>query len=282
MLINNGAHLVLIHPEVVDALRLECHLLKVPETISVAISKTKKKVKMTLHHYVKFVVTSIDNAWTLKTVHAIIAPGLCMPVILGLLFLTHNDIVTDHKERSCIDKKTGYNLMNPTPVVPPPSSWMHAKDQIKFTKAAKKATLAELTTVCQKRIEEKCLVFEEVNDVDIVAAIKDAIEIIALREKLKSVEKEIKQEFRQVFKEIPHVKDLPTDYMACIKLRDAEHTITNRTYACPHKYREAFKTLIGQYLEAGRIRPSSSAFALPCFIIPKADPMVLPRWVNDF
>ena len=282
MLIDNGAHLVLIRPEVVDALRLERHLQKVPETVSIAISKTKKTFKMTLHHYVKFVVTSIDNAWTSKTVHAIIAPSLCMPVILGLPFLTHNDIVTDHKERSCIDKKTRYNLMNPTPVVPPPPPRMCAKDQIKFTKAAKKATLAELTSVCQKRIEEKHLVFEEVNDVDVVAAIKDAIEIIALREKLKSVEKEIKQEFRQVFEEIPHVKDLPTDYMARIKLRDAECTIANRTYTCPHKYREAFKTLIGQHLEAGRIRPSSSAYASPCFIIPKADPSVLPRWVNDF
>ena len=117
---------------------------------------------------------------------------------------------------------------------------------------------------------------------DVVAAIKDAIEIIALREKLKSVEKEIKQEFRQVFEEIPYVKDLPTDYMACIKLRDAECMIANGTYTCPRKYREAFKTLIGQHLEVGRIRPSSSAYASPCFIIPKADPTVLPRWVNDF
>lgn len=44
-LINNGAHLVLICPMVVDALRLECHLLKVPETVSVAISKQKRKLK---------------------------------------------------------------------------------------------------------------------------------------------------------------------------------------------------------------------------------------------
>ena len=164
-----------------------------------------------------------------------------------------------------------------------PYQRMHAKDQIKFTKAAKKATLAELTAVCQKRIEEKRLVFKEVKDVDVVVAIMDAIEVIALWEKLKTVKRDIKQEFRQVFEEIPHVKDfLPTDYMARIKLRDAECTIANRMYACPWKYREAFKTLIGQHLEAGRIRPSSSAYASPCFIIPKADPTVLPRWVNDF
>ena len=159
---------------------------------------------------------------------------------------------------------------------------MRAMDQIKFTKAAKKATLAELTVVCQKRIEEKKLVFEEVKDVNIIVAIKDAINNIALRERLETVEKKIKAKFQQVFEEIPHVKDLPTDYMAHIKLKDTECTIANRTYPCPQKYREVFKTLISQHLEAGRIRPSSLAYASPCFIIPKADPTVLPRWVNDY
>ena len=246
MLIDNGAHLVLIHPEVVEALKLKHHPLKVPETVSIAISENnKKKVKMTLHHYVKFEVTSLDNAWTSKTVHAIITPGLCMPVILGLPFLIHNDIVTDHKARSCIDKKCGYNLLNPVPVSPPRAPRMHARDQIKFTKAAKKASLAELTAVCQKRINEKKLVFEDVKDVDVVVAIKDAICSIALKEKLKKIENKIKMEFRQVFEEIPHVKDLPMDYVAHIKLKEAEHTIANRTYSCPRKYRDAFKTLIG-------------------------------------
>jgi hypothetical protein len=51
---------------------------------------------------------------------------------------------------------------------------------------------------------------------------------------------------------------------------------------CPRKYREAWRTLIEQHLEAGRIRPSCSAHASPAFIIPKADPTVLPRWVNDY
>ena len=70
--------------------------------------------------------------------------------------------------------------------------------------------------------------------------------------------------------------------MARITLKDANKTIANRSYPCPRKYKEAFQTLIQQHLDAGRIRPSSSAYASPCFIIPKADPTVLPRWVNDF
>ena len=35
-------------------------------------------------------------------------------------------------------------------------------------------------------------------------------------------------------------------------------------------------------LNSGFIRPSSSAFASPSFIIPKANPTVLPRWVCDY
>ncbi|PSR72228.1 hypothetical protein PHLCEN_2v11903, partial [Hermanssonia centrifuga] len=53
-------------------------------------------------------------------------------------------------------------------------------------------------------------------------------------------------------------------------------------YECPKKYREAWKTLLQQHLAAGQIRPSSSPHASPAFLIPKADRVVLPRWVNDY
>jgi len=132
-LVDNGAHLVLIRPEVADELHLQRHPLKTPEIVSVAIEDGKKKEKMTLYDYVKFTVTSMDNVWTSKVIHALVAPGLCMPIILGLPFLIHNDIVTDHAERSCVDKKTGYNFLNPAPVSPPPPPRMRAKEQIKFT-----------------------------------------------------------------------------------------------------------------------------------------------------
>lgn len=69
---------------------------------------------------------------------------------------------------------------------------------------------------------------------------------------------------------------------ARIMLKDASKTITTRTYSCPRKYHDAWKTLIQQHLDAGRIRPSSSQHASPAFIIPKADKTALPRWVNDY
>ena len=58
--------------------------------------------------------------------------------------------------------------------------------------------------------------------------------------------------------------------------------MATRNYSCPRQYREAFATLIQQRLDLGFIWLSSSAFASPSFIIPKADKTVLPRWVCDY
>ena len=68
-LIDNGAHVVLIRPEVVDELGLKRHLLPVPEPVDVAITDGKKKKKKMLTEYVKLSITSVDNAWTSRTVH---------------------------------------------------------------------------------------------------------------------------------------------------------------------------------------------------------------------
>jgi len=67
-----------------------------------------------------------------------------------------------------------------------------------------------------------------------------------------------------------------------MKLRDELKLMVARAYSCPRKYREGWKTLIQQHLAAGRIRPSNSDYVSPAFIVPKADPNVLPCWVNDY
>ena len=72
---------------------------------------------------------------------------------------------------------------------------MQAKEQIKFTKAAKKNVLMELTDVCCKRIAENKLTFEEVKDIDVITAIRDAIKVIALKEQLKKHGDDIKEDF---------------------------------------------------------------------------------------
>ncbi len=93
---------------------------------------------------------------------------------------------------------------------------------------------------------------------------------------------DIKAEYKDVFEPINHVDDLPTEVTCSIKLKNADKQIASRSYSCPRKYRQAWKDLIDQHLQAGRIRPSSSPYSSPAFLIPKPDSTVLPRWVNDF
>jgi len=113
-------------------------------------------------------ITSLDCTWTSKTVKALIAPGLCVLVILGLPFLIQNTIVTDHAAHSCIDKTTNYNLLDPLPVSPPAPPKPRLCEQLKETKANKKLALAELLMVCNDHFKE---------DFNIAGAIQDYIEI---------------------------------------------------------------------------------------------------------
>ena len=59
-------------------------------------------------------------------------------------------------------------------------------------------------------------------------------------------------------------------------------TISKCQYNVPCQFRENFAKLIQQHLDSGFIRPSSSTFMSPSFIIPKSDPKVLPRWVCNY
>jgi hypothetical protein len=70
--------------------------------------------------------------------------------------------------------------------------------------------------------------------------------------------------------------------VARIKLKDPNHIIKSHNYACPCKWKDAWCTLLQQHLEAGCICPSSAPVGSGAFIIPNADPTVLPRWVNDY
>jgi len=278
-LIDNGTHLVLICPELMEQLRLKIHKLHKPELIDVAFSKEVNKTE--LYDYVKLSLMSLDVVWTSKSVRAIITPGLCMPIILSLPWLIHNTIVTDHAACTCIDKVTQYDLLNPKPILPPPPK-LKVKEQIKNTKANKKLVLAELMMVCNDRLKNLKLKPEEVKAFDIAGAVQECIEILAGKESLMKHENKLKAEFKPVFEPIPHVDGLPQDVVVEIHIKDTEKTIKSCSYPSPCKYKEAWQILIQQHLDASHIRPSSSPCTSPAFIVPKANPNVLPRWVNNF
>jgi hypothetical protein len=115
-----------------------------------------------------------------------------------------------------------------------------------------------------------------------IAVIRMHIEILSVQSHLLEHANKVKTEYKDVFDPLPHYNNLSMDVYCQINLKDTSQTITTQSYSCPQKYQDAWKTLIQQHLNAGWIRPSSSQYASPVFIVPKSDPTVLPRWVNDY
>jgi hypothetical protein len=91
-----------------------------------------------------------------------------------------------------------------------------------------------------------------VKQVDKVAAVRERIEILAAQKELQHLGEHLKAEFKEVFSEIPHLDELPTDVFCRIKLKDSSKTFQTRSYSTPRKYRD---TLIQQHLDAGQIQP---------------------------
>jgi hypothetical protein len=119
-LFDHGSHAVLISETFASQLGLRRHSLPKPETVELAMQSGKKKVEIELHDWVKIRLSDPSALWTSKSVRAIVAPGLCSPIILGLPFLSHNNIVIDHSTRTAIDKSCGFDLLNPMPPPVPP------------------------------------------------------------------------------------------------------------------------------------------------------------------
>jgi len=251
-LIDNGAHLVLIHPDLITKLNLRKYHLHKPEIIDVTMND-EQKTPSELYDYVKLSLTSLDAIWTSKSVKALITLNLCMPVILRLPFLIHNMIVTNHAARTCIDKTLNYDLLNPLPVFPPPPPKPRLCEQLAETKADKKLMLAELMMVCHDCLKNQKFQPHITEDFNVAGAIRDRIEILATKESLAKQDTAIRSEFKEVFEPILHVDQLPTNVCASIKLKDTEKTIKSRSYPSPWKYKEAWSILIQQHLDAGRI-----------------------------
>ena len=106
-LLDDGAHLVLIRPETVTDLGLPIRKLKEPVSVTLALNNNPEAIKE-FSDYVFLSLSSLNNAWSSKVVRALIAPGLCRNILLGLPFLVHNKIVIDHEARTAVDKSCGF------------------------------------------------------------------------------------------------------------------------------------------------------------------------------
>lgn len=250
--------------------------------VELAMPDQNSKCTLELSEYVKLKLYDPVWNWTSKTIRAIIAPSLCAPVILGLPFLAHNNIVIDHALQTAIDKVSGFDLLHPTPPAAPKLPRHKLKEFFHDLKEDRKLLVAELKMVCAEQRSLFDHKLEKTMPIDLVATMRDCIETLNLQEQLERLSDAVKEKYKDVFSPIPHLDDLPTDVYCCIQLKDATKTFATHSYSTPRKYKEAWSTLIQQHLNAGRIHPSNSAHALPVFLVPKSDTAVLPRWVNNY
>lgn len=209
-LLDNGTHLALIRPDFVDDLKLPIHKLSKPLSVTLALQNTPTVVKL--------VVLFLS-----RPVCALVAPGLCAKVFLGLPWLAHNNIVVDHSLCSAVDKTCGFDLLNEcaTPILhkrPTVSPKKKRDDISRFHRNM----IAELKLKCAEHLlslTENNL-FETVKEIDVIAAIKHSIEVLASKEHLTNLEKKLKGEYKEIFEPIPHADLLPSTETARIQLKD--------------------------------------------------------------
>ena len=278
-LIDNGSHSVLIDEGLVKTLGLRRRRLPSPQRARLAMGTEE----VVFTEWVKLKTFSMDRHWTAKLVRAIVAPNLAYPVILGGLFLQSNKILIDHELGTVAAKDDGF-------VLSPGSPAKRRSD------VAAEVVLTDTTDILRKRLfQELCSRTEsrrtEIDDRSttetaprhFAQTLANRLDVLAVWDELTQSEQELRDEFADRFPvDIPHVTRLPDDVYHRFRLKDPEKVIKCRSYACPKKYKDAWRQLLDQHLAAGRIRESSSEYCSPSFLIPKADPTVLPRWVNDY
>jgi hypothetical protein len=283
-LLDCGAHVVLIHDTLVDELGLKRQPLMDTFSVRGAVSSGRSSLK----EFVALSLSSPDLYYTAHTVKALIVNELSSPIILGMPFLMKNKIVIDNDLRIVTDKKQQYNLLGPNDV-----SAKRLPKQ-KHVPLREKKTLLRTTAKYRKRLlddlKEQLLATKLAMQLHtysddaraVAAAIQERITSVIDEEVLRHLHDKITQEFAPVFAAMPDVTGLPNDIEAEINLMDPTKTVKPRTYSCPRHYKQAWKRLIDEHLDAGRIRPSDSPHASPSFCIPKADPDAPPQWVNDY
>ena len=146
-----------------------------------------QKVSIDFSKYIKIKVHDPSSFWSSKSVHVIIGLGLCAPMILGLLFLVHNDIVVDVTARTVRDKKCNFNLLHPFPPPPPSPPKQKLWKFFKELQEDRKFMVEELNMGCNDIWQHTKYKFEKVMSIDKVAAIRERIEVLVVQKELQQL-----------------------------------------------------------------------------------------------
>ncbi|KAJ3847386.1 hypothetical protein EV368DRAFT_51262, partial [Lentinula lateritia] len=166
-------------------------------------------------HFCKLSLDDPSGGWSSHVVRALVVPSLCYPMVLGIPFLAHNFLVTDYAARTVIDKTSGFDLMNPhIPAPPLPSRSPKQRrrdvfDTYEDTLEKKKIVIVELHAYF--RDHPLLRRSDPVLPINVAAAVRSRIEQLAVLENLQCRGEDLKSRFADVFGDIPHIDELPTD-----------------------------------------------------------------------
>ena len=118
--------------------------------------------------------------------------------MVGLPFLVHNHIVVDHMDRTVINKISGFDLLNPRPLVTPLPPKHKLKDLFMKVMATWKLVSAELRLACQIYYRTPV----RVDPVNIITAVWQVIENVAVKGLLEKMGTKIVEDFKDIFKPI--------------------------------------------------------------------------------
>ncbi|EPQ60410.1 hypothetical protein GLOTRDRAFT_124167 [Gloeophyllum trabeum ATCC 11539] len=132
--------------------------------------------------FIKLSLSSSDNVWHSRRFEAVVVPNLCSDILLGGPFLSHNHLVLDHEDCTCMDKSCGYDLLNPRVHVtpPPPPPWDY--------KLLHNDVVAELKAQLlphRAAVDARC---EPLKEFNMVAAVRDRIEKLDAAKTLKALD----------------------------------------------------------------------------------------------
>jgi hypothetical protein len=277
-LADSGANTSVITDELVLKLGLVKRKLRVPKVVKLAIKGGTGSSDLTISSYVLADLDVASGIWSPgRTMLKVVEAGLDIPydIILGCPFFAKHGMsihLSPHPQlRITRPDSTSFDLFEP---VFGPETFADARTRME----PHEVDAVKLAAI-QQRISELVL--------DVATAKKkEKLRAEAAKEEyyLKSLDRELRAEFPDLFPaDLPSVADTPNvSVRHRIELVEKRKPHNLRGYPCPPRYHTAWRRLLDSHLDAGRMRPSSSEYASPAFIIPKPDPTVLPRWVNDY
>jgi hypothetical protein len=174
-LIDHGSGPVLIDQELVSCLQLPVCLLHEPFPVSGAFCNgSNSSPQISLTHWVKLKLHDCSNWYFACTVCILIVPSLCHPIILGLLFLHHNNVMVNVRDSTATDMTANFDLLHPVaPPVHKPK--VKLREIIATNMANRKLLLKELNEMCiwhRVTVDASC---EPVKGIDIVTTIRGPI-----------------------------------------------------------------------------------------------------------